>query len=135
MTPGRTAQLSVWRDGNEKNFSVTLGEQTGDGKAALSGRGNSAELLDGVRVETLTPESAPQFGLAAETKGVLVRRVDPDSTASQAGLRQGDVILEVNRHAVATVEQLKRYVNESDDSLLLFVNHDGHTRYVVITSK
>ncbi len=135
MTPGRTAHLSLWRDGTERDFSVTLGDQAPDSKALVSGGGNSAQLLDGVRLESLAPENARQFGVPAETKGVLVRTVDPGSFAGRAGLERGDVILEVNRHAVTTVEQLNRYASESNDSLLLFVNHDGHTRYVVISSK
>jgi serine protease Do len=135
MTPGRTAHLSVWRDGNEKDFSVTLGDQSGEGRTSALGSGTPEQLLDGVRLESLTAENARQFSVAAEVKGVLVRSVDPGSFASQAGLERGDVILEVNRHAVTTVEQFNRYASESKDSLLLFVNHDGHTRYVVISSK
>ena len=135
MTPGRTAHLSVWRDGNEKDFSVNLGEQTRNSRASASEGENSEQFLDGVTMESLTRENARQFGVAPETKGVLVRSVDPGSFASRAGLERGDVILEVNRHVVTTTEQLNRYASESNDSLLLFVDHDGHTRYVVISAK
>jgi S1-C subfamily serine protease len=52
--------------------------------------------------------------------------------AAEAGLERGDVILEVNRHPVTTVEELNRYINESNaDSTILFVQRDGRTRYVV----
>lgn len=79
---------------------------------------------------------ARDFGISKETKGVLVERVDPDSDAAEAGLERGDVILEVNKHAVATVEQMQRYLNEgTNGSTLLFVSRDGRTRYVVISSK
>jgi serine protease Do len=136
MTPGRTAHLKVWRDGSERDFSVSLGDQSRDGKTADASPERSNEnVLDGVATETLTPEIARQLNINAATKGVFVRRVDPGSAAAQAGLERGDVILEVNRHPVSTVEQLNRYIGESTDSALLFVHHDGRTRYVVVSLK
>jgi serine protease Do len=69
-------------------------------------------------------------------KGVAVRRVDPDCAAAKAGLESGDVILEVNRHAVTNTEDVTRYIRESaTDTALLFVNHEGQTRYIAIPTK
>ena len=136
MKPGRTVRLSVNRDGTERDVTATLGEQPSenDNSGSRAGGTSADRVLDGVSVETLTPELAREFGLSRTMKGVLVRRVDPDSAAAAAGLERGDVILEVNRHPVETVEQLNRYINESNsDSTLLFVNRDGRTRYVVIS--
>ena len=137
MTPGRAVRLTVFRDGSERDFSGTLGEQPRDGAEAESSRDRTESngALDGVSAETLTPDLAAQFNIAPNTKGVVVRRVDPGSAAAQAGLERGDVILEVNRHPVATVEQLNRYISDVKDSILLFVNHDRRTRFVVIPSK
>jgi serine protease Do len=136
MKPGRTVHLSVVRDGTERDYSVTLGEQPGDKRESNLERGaNSTDrFLDGVSVETLTPELARDFGIDRSTKGVIVRRVDPASAAADAGLEQGDVILEVNRHPVTTAEQMNRYVNENTDSTLLQVTRDGRSRYIVISS-
>jgi serine protease Do len=82
----------------------------------------------------VTPELARQFGLPTNAKGVLIQRVDPSSKAAQAGLAPGDVILEVNRNPVTTLEQMNRYLSTSKDLTLLFVSRDGRTRYVVIPS-
>jgi len=138
MSPGRNARLTIVRDGNEREYPVTLGEQPGDRTVTgITGRATSAErALEGVSLESLTPEFARQYGIAANTKGLAVRRVDPNSAAAQAGLQQGDVILEVNRQPVSTVGQLNRYINEgTTDTALLFVNHEGQTRYLVIPTK
>ncbi|PYV66953.1 MAG: hypothetical protein DMG96_40855 [Acidobacteria bacterium] len=138
MKPVRIVHLSVVREGTERDYAVTLGKQPADkNDSCWESGGNSADrILDGVSVETLTPEIAHEFGISRTTKGVLVQRVDPDSDAAQAGLEPGDVILEVDRHAVTTVEQLRRYINESNaDSTILFVSRDGRKRYVVISSK
>jgi serine protease Do len=127
LSPGRNVRLTVVREGSEKQYPVTLGEQPGD-RTDPSGSDNriSAERnLDGVSLET-----------ARNMTGVAVRRVDPDSRAAEAGLQQGDVILEVNRQPVNSVDQLNRFVHQSTgESVLLFVNRDGRTRYVVVPLK
>jgi serine protease Do len=136
MKPGRMVRLAVTRDGTEREFNVTLGEQPGekDESGSRSGTTSGDRVLDGVSLETLTPEIANDFGLSRNMKGVIVRRVDPGSTAADAGLQRGDVILEVNRRPVTTVDQLNRNINESTgDSTILFVSRDGRTRYVVIS--
>ena len=138
MSPGRNVRLTVVRDGNERQYPVTLGEQPGQRSETVgNNRKTTAErVLDGVSLDALTPEFSRQYGVAGNTKGVAVRRVDPNSAAAEAGLEQGDVILEVNRQPVSTVEQLNRYVNEgTTDTALLLVNHDGRTRYLVIPTK
>ena len=137
MKPGRTVRLSVIRDGVERQHSVTLGEQRGGNRETDGKRnGTSADrVLEGVSVETLTPEVASEFGIARPMRGVVVLRVDPDSSAADAGLESRDVILEVNRRPVTTVNELQQYINDSNsDSTILFVNRDGRMRYVVISS-
>jgi serine protease Do len=137
MAPGRNVRLTVIHDGNERIYSVTLGEQSGNRNEAGNGsKASAGRALDGVSLEALTPEFARQYGIARNTNGVGVRRVDPDSAAAQAGLEPGDVILEVNRQPVSSMEQVHKYVSEgTTDTTLLFVNHDGRTRYVVIPAR
>ena len=57
-----------------------------------------------VRVKTLTPEVARQLGIP-KAEGVVIEQVEEGSIAREAGLRNGDVIMEVNR---------ERIRNESD---------------------
>jgi serine protease Do len=138
MTPGRTVRLTVVRDGTERQYSVTLGEQPADRSesAATSGGTTAERALDGVSLETLTPELARQFGISTNTKGVLVRRIDRDSAAAQAGLEQGDVIVEVNRQPVNSIEQVNRLLQETTTgNALLFMNRNGRTLYVAIPTK
>ncbi len=138
MKPGRSVHVSILRDGSERDYSVTLGEQPGDKSEASSTQGNASpsdRVLDGVSLEAMTPELGREFGNRSAERGVLVRRIDRDSAAAEAGLAQGDVILEVNRHAVSTPADVKKYIEESNaDSTILFVNRDGRTHYVVVPS-
>lgn len=138
MQPGRTVHVSVVRDGAERDYPITLGEQPGDknDSASATNGTSAARALEGVSLQTLTSDMSRQLGISRNMKGVFVRRVDPDSAAAEAGLAEGDVILEVNRQAVASVEDLNRYIaGSTSDSTILFVSRDGRTRYVVISSR
>jgi serine protease Do len=138
MSPSKTVQLAVLRDGVERRYAVTLGAQPSDkaDSASISRVGSSSRALDGVSLEPLTPESARQLGMSRTMKGVVVRRVDADSAAAKAGLEAGDVILEMNRHPVTTQEDVTRYIHENPtDTALLFVNHEGQMRYLAIPTK
>jgi serine protease Do len=135
MAPGRNVRLTVVRDGNERQYPVTLGQQPGDRKDATpAASGTSASrALEGVSLETVTPAFLRQNGLAPNANGVAVRRVDPDLPAAQAGLQAGDLIMEVNRQPVNSVEDVNRYLQQKNTgTALLFVNHDGRTRYIAI---
>jgi len=139
MAPGKNVRLAVLRDGVERQYAVTLGDQPSDKANSSSVTTNGAttsRALEGVALEVLTPELARQYGVTRTMKGVAVRRVDPDSAGAKAGLEAGDVILEVNRHPVLTPDDVTRFIREGQtDSALLFVNHEGQTRYLAVPTK
>jgi serine protease Do len=138
MTPGQNVRLTVVRDSVERQYPVTLGEQPADGSQTASGEHSTStqKSLEGVVLEAITPEFARQYELARTVKGIAVRRVAPNSPAAQAGLEQGDVIVEVNRQSVASIEEVDRFVRQgTTDTTLLLVHRDGRTRYVVIPTK
>ena len=62
--------------------------------------GSSHSALDGVSIENLNPQMAQEAGVAPGTTGVVVTGVDPSSAAASSGLREGDVIQEVNHSKV-----------------------------------
>jgi serine protease Do len=97
-----------------------------------SGRDNngSTDALEGVSVENLTSQIARQLKLPASAAGVVVNEVSPASAAASAGLRQGDVIQEVNRKPVRSVAEFEAAVRNSKEGTLLLVNRDGHTIFV-----
>jgi serine protease Do len=137
MAPGRNVRLTVLRDGSEHLYPVTLAEQPSDRRQASVGKQAPADrALDGVSLEPATPEFFRRNGVTGNTNGVAVRRVDPDSAAAQAGLQAGDVILEVNRRPVGSVEQVDRYMREgTTEAALLFVNRNGRTQYIAIPTR
>ena len=90
---GEKVTLSIVRDGQEKNIEVTIGTRT------ESGEGREAGL--GLILEEVTPQLALRFNLGAPSRGLLVARVQPGGAAARAGMRRGDIILDVNRRPVS----------------------------------
>jgi len=104
--PGTPVQLKIFRDGKTFELPVTLGELPEKGGTSTSALGeggsgeNSSKALEGVQVESLTPEIAQQLNLSTSSRGVVVDSVDQSSAAAEAGLQRGDVIIEVNHNTV-----------------------------------
>jgi S1-C subfamily serine protease len=81
----------------------------------------------------LTPEVASRLRLPADTRGIVVQDVDPDGRAMDAGIRPGDVIQEVNRQQVTSVEELRTAVRRNTDKpTLLLINRDGADVFVTV---
>ena len=137
MAPGQTVQLGVQRNQTKLSLSVTLAELPETPEAASAPGAESApSAVAGVDVDTLTSDIAGQLGLPAETHGVVVTQVDPSSAAAETGLQRGDVIQEVNRTPVASVDQYTRAVKAANgQQLLLLINRAGTTHYVVIPAE
>ena len=133
-TPGSNATLQVIRDGSERTLSVKLDElqpSKSTSNAAPSGREDTSSL--GVSVAPLTPELADRNNIPRNVKGILVQGVSPDGRAAAAGIQPGDVIQQVNRQAVATVEELRSAVRQtSDRPALLLVNRDGRDLFITV---
>jgi serine protease Do len=134
--PGTTTEVVVVRDGAEKTLKVELGKLD-EGQEAQAGPQRPGERggprVFGMRVQPLTPELAEQLGID-ETEGVVVSAVEPGSAADEAGLRRGDVILEVDQKPVPDVEAFRRATRGRDKALLL-VRRGEATIFVAVKQK
>jgi serine protease Do len=131
---GKTIPVEVVRDGKTSTFSVTVTRQAGEEEPD-----NTEEHKGkwGLALRELRPAEREQRHLAAG-EGVLVAGVAAESPASEAGITEGDVILQVNRKSVATVEQVKKEVasTPADRPLLLLVRPvDGNERFAALTPR
>jgi serine protease Do len=121
-TPGSNASVVVVRDGSEKTITVKLDEASASREARdRSQDGSDDKAALGVAVAPLTPELASRAGLAKDAHGVVVQDVDPDGRAADAGIQAGDIILEVNRQPVQSVEDLRSAVRKAADKPTLLL--------------
>jgi Do/DeqQ family serine protease len=132
--PGVNADVVILRDGAEKRLSIKLDEAT----ASRTARNDNApdredETALGVSVATLTPETASRLGASKNARGVVVENVSPDGRAAGAGIQAGDIIEEVNRQPVQTVDELRAAVKKATDRpLLLLVSRRGSSLFVSV---
>jgi serine protease Do len=133
--PGETVPVKILRDGKNRTLEVTVKEMPGS-EVASTGRNSgadSSESLQGVTVGDLNGAAREQFKIPSTVKGVIVMAVEPDSAAFEAGLREGDVIQEINRKPVTSADEAVRMTeNLQDKTLLLRVWSKGGSRYVVV---
>jgi serine protease Do len=105
MAVGKEVPVKILREGKEQTVKVQLAERK-DTEQAAKGQAPETEEL-GIRAADLNPETARRFGIDENEKGVLVAAVKPGSKADQAGLQQGDIVKEVNRVAIQSVNEMK----------------------------
>ncbi len=128
--PGTKVALEVLRNGKSMNFTVTLeavGSRSGEGTGDGDGHGKARWVLG---LSDLTPDMRDQLQAPRDIHGAVIERVQPGSAADNAGLQQGDIILEVNRHKVrsaADVQQALASVPQGEDALLLVWSNGGNT--------
>lgn len=143
--PNTKASFKVVREGKEQKINATLGELpvqrlTGGPGSPEPQPEPSAEALDGVEVSDLDVRTRRQMGVPQTVQGALVTAVDPNSTAAEAGLRQGDVIQEINRKKVRSAQEAIDLSEKlkSDENILLRVwtaargGGGGASHYVVV---
>ena len=130
--PDSRAKLTVIRDGERRDIDVTIGRLDDAQLTAEAPAEITSEL--GLSVQTLTPQLAQQFDAKAG-QGVVVTKVEPGSVAEVAGIKIGDVILQVNRKPVDSAKAFNRAIGDSRQgkrALLLIASGDMQ-RYVVLS--
>jgi len=128
--PGSKAVVKLIRNGRVQTVNVTLGERPKDEASDQNESNNSnpdnakADALDGVTVSDLNSQSREQMKIPDEIKGALVTDVDQDSNSAEAGLKQGDVIVEINRQPVVNADNAVKLCKQAKgDQILLKVWH------------
>ncbi|MGE3704109.1 MAG: trypsin-like peptidase domain-containing protein [Vicinamibacterales bacterium] len=131
--PGTTASLTVLRDGRRVPVTVKLAERPtrsrtagGTSEAPVTTplrRSSDLDPLVGLLVRDIDASTAERLDLPRPTRGVLIMRVEPLSSAADAGVERGTVLLEVNRQPVDSADRFRRLAREArpGDLLTLFL--------------
>lgn len=133
--PGTKVELKLLREGRERVLKATLRELPEQFETASVEREKESEssALEGVEVGDLTAQARNRFRIPQDVKGAVITNVDPESASYLAGLRAGDVILEINRKKVSSADdavELSKKVK--GDRALVWVWSRGATRFVTV---
>lgn len=137
MAPGTKVSVKVLRQGAEKSFDVVLKAMPAE---AQTGTGNSqdqdseeSDALNGVTVGDITPAIRQELNLPPRLQGAVITELDPSTPAYDAGLREGDVVIEINHQAVKDAEsavEISKHINSK--KILLRVFSRGGVRFIVV---
>lgn len=110
-----------------KNLSQASGEESSESVAP-------AGLLSDIDVREVNSELAGRYGLKSSDRGIVVVRVKPGSQAEEAGVREGDLVLEVNRKSVGTIKSYEHVAANlpKDQAVLLLLKRQGRAIYLTL---
>jgi serine protease Do len=131
---GQKVNLVILRGGKRLEISVTTAQMPE--KIGERGPAKPTREWFGLRVSNVTPDIAKQLGLT-KTEGVAITGVEPNSAGQGAGLKAGDIILEVNRQKILNEnDYLSAMEKEKPDQEVLFlIDREGSTFFVTLTEE
>jgi serine protease Do len=118
-----------------KTLEVTVQQLPGSEQLAQNDNSNNKDngTLNGVNVSNLDRQTGDELKVPENVKGVVITEVQPDSPAAEAGLKQGDVIQEINRHPVRTADEAVQMTEKAKDKVtLLRIWSNSGSHYVVV---
>jgi serine protease Do len=127
---GEKVDVVVIRDGKKKTIQVKVGEMEEEGAPMVASE-QEPEL--GMVVKEITPELARRLDLD-ETEGLVIAEVEQGSPAAAAGLRPGDVIVEMDQEPVKGLSEFNQKLNQykAGDTVLFLVQRGGNTIYLTL---
>jgi len=135
MKPGEKVTLTVFSKGAERKVPTTLATRSTELLAESTRPGKESETEGlGLAVRPVTEPEARALGLDKAT-GLLVAEVGPASPAAEAGVQQGDVILQANQTPVGSVKELQRIVDQATKKtgvVLLLLSRQGNNLFVSV---
>lgn len=125
---GEMVTVTVVRNGKKTKLNVKVGKMDEDQEMVATNTQQGKETA-GITVSPLTPELAERHDLEAG-QGVVITRVDPESTAARADLRQGDIVLEINGKTVGSPKAFKKAIaGQKGKKPLLLVKRGARVHY------
>jgi serine protease Do len=131
IEPGKSVEVTVWRDGKSETIKMDLGTLPSDKQA-------SNDQEKGQKQEE--PTSLADLGLTVspsdDGKGLVVTDVDPNSDAADRGIQAGDVITSVNSREVANAGDVTAAMKDAESAgrkaVLMQVTRDDNSRFVAL---
>jgi len=129
---GETVNVSLIRDGKKKEVKVKLGKRPD--KEPESMVSNDGYDLFGFRLKQIDPDIAGKLGYPANITGLIVVDIESGNKASGSGVRQGDLLMEIDRHRIATLQDYQTYLkNIKKGTIVQLLFRRGNSHVFVIS--
>ncbi|MDA4848123.1 Do family serine endopeptidase [Hoeflea poritis] len=130
ITPGDDAEITVWRGGDSRTLDVEIGTLKEPKKAAAIAGPQQSD----------NSQSLEEFGLtvkpADDGNGLMITKVEPDSTAADRGMREGDIIVAVNNTDVQSADDVAKAVEAATEAgrkaVLFQLSNQDSSRFVAL---
>jgi serine protease Do len=144
---GTTARIKVLRDGKEQVIPVKIGERPSDEMLARREPATAPtpadtekppdNVLASLKVQALDAALRSQLNISSKTAGVAIQHVEAGSAAEAAGLQRGDVIQEVNRETIKSLEDYKKAAAKvkKEEMVVLLLSRQGNNLFVAVNPK
>ncbi len=135
---GEKAKILVHRNGKKKTLIVTVGKRKSEEELARARQKQMKGLVEdskGMVLENLNAQARNMLGLDADVQGVFVQQVVGDSFAAQAGVRPGDVIVEINRKPIKNAKEALDILKNANGEFLLKILREDSTIIILVEDR
>lgn len=143
---GKKKEIKVLREAKETVLTLELGERPSDQALAKNEPAEEEKapamakldnVLSGMTVAPISGENRSEFSIPEQIKGVVVSKVESGSAVEAAGIQVGDVIQEVSRQGVKTIDDFKQIASKiaKDELAVLLVNRRGNNLFIAVNPK
>lgn len=134
MAPGGTVKLTIWRKGEEKTISLTLGEMPKQHEARAAAPKADADRVDAPKLGLML--ASAEYVAGAGSEGVIVIDLDRNGLAFEHGFKIGDIILDVGGKKVVTPVDVRNAVRDAHKDgkrvVLMRLKSDETTKFVAV---
>ena len=142
QTPiGTKVHVKLLRQKKEVEVDVVIAELPKKMAEAPSQNSEESEenqeessALTGLVVRELTPDLAARLGIDENENGVVVVKVDTDSKLFEAGIRPGDIVLQINQKNIATIEDYKKAATKIRSKERVLLSYAGRVKTCLFRS-
>ena len=134
-TPGEKVDVVLVREGRKKTVSLEVGEKPGEasGQAVEKNAEAISPLFLGVGLQNLRDEYRESLGLPDDVSGVIITDVQRGTPAAKAGLRRGDVIVEVDKKQIENLDDFRKVMDDyKKDKVMVVIFRGGGYFYTMI---
>jgi serine protease Do len=128
MNPNTKVTITYIRDKKEYQGIVTLSKLDDENSKTIITQTNST--YKGLTLEPLNDSIKKSLGLSSKLSGVFISKVDPNSKAAQSGIRQGDIIVQIEYQEIKNLSDILKYAKENQRQRVYIMRQSGV--YVVV---